>query len=73
MRHAIFLLAAFAFTSVTAGPVADMNDVLRRFPEPSQTLHLAAACEAATAGANRVAAATLDLPPCIQPHHVAIA
>jgi hypothetical protein len=73
MRHAIFLLAAFAFTSVTAGPVADMNEVLRRFPDPGRTLHLAAACEAAIANANRVGAATLDLPPCTQPHHVATA
>jgi hypothetical protein len=73
MRHAILLLAAFAFTSVAAGPVADMNEVLQRFPDSGQTLRLAAACEAAIADANRVAAATLDLPPCTQPHHVATA
>ena len=73
MRHAILLLAAIAFTSVAARPVVDLNEVLQRFPDSARTLRLAAACEAQIADANRVAAATLDLPPCTQPHHVATA
>ena len=72
MRHAILLFAAFSFTSVTAGPVAEMNTPLQQFPVAGQTLRLAATCEATGAAANRVAAATIDILPC-QPHQVATA
>jgi hypothetical protein len=74
MRHAIILLAAFAFTSVTAGPIAEMNTTLQQVPASGQTLRLAAACESISVTADRVAAATLgDIVPCTQPHRVATA
>ena len=72
MRDAIVLLAAFSFTSVTAGPVMEMNAARQQFPATGQTLRLAATCESTGAEANRVAAATIDILPCA-PHHVATA
>jgi hypothetical protein len=74
MRDAIILFAAFTFTSVTAGPIAEVNAALQQIPTSGQTLRLAAACESIGASADRVAAATLgDIVPCTQPHHVATA
>ena len=74
-RHGTRLpsLAAFMFPSVTAGPVTGMNAALQQAPASGLTLHLAATCEATRADANRVAAATLDILPCSQPHHVTAA